>query len=177
MISSGGMDPRNQAAPTLDTEFKPLRKFRDITYQVFERAQAIYPVGPDKWGHMQWACKCSCGKEFVQLAYRLVNGEAKSCGCLGKEVLNRHARHRGTTHVSHDSLRHHVLQLTNVGATRLYAKRALAKMVTDKQQITAAITSLIRAEMVEVLISAKGEHLRLTPLGRRTWLELGPIDT
>lgn len=155
---------------------RPRKTFRDITYEVFDRAQALYPIGPDKWGHIRWQCQCSCGKAFTQLAYRLVNGQAKSCGCLARETRERHKRKPGQTVVYQHSLRHRVLHMANLRATIAFARREMAPHYENKQQVTHAIKSLLAAGLIEVLTNKTGEHLRLTPDGRAVWLDLGEVD-
>ncbi len=41
----------------------------------------------DAAGSIKWLCKCDCGNIVEVSSTRLINGEAKSCGCLSKQAL------------------------------------------------------------------------------------------
>lgn len=62
---------------------KDLNKYEDLTNQKFNHLTALYPVGPNKKGAMQWACKCDCGNPILRITtgFSLKNGETVSCGC------------------------------------------------------------------------------------------------
>ena len=36
-----------------------------------------------------WECLCDCGNSSISLSYTLLNGNAKSCGCLRKETMRK----------------------------------------------------------------------------------------
>ena len=64
-----------------------MRKFIDLTGQKFGRLTIIKRNYPnDKFGKINWLCKCECGKEKVVVGNNLKNGNSKSCGCLRKEL-------------------------------------------------------------------------------------------
>lgn len=62
-------------------------RFIDLTWKIFERLTVLGRVENDKYGKPQWLCKCICGNEKITLGSLLKNGQTKSCGCLGREVL------------------------------------------------------------------------------------------
>lgn len=43
----------------------------------------------DTSGNIKWLCKCDCGNLTEVSSTRLVSGEAKSCGCLNKQALEK----------------------------------------------------------------------------------------
>ena len=45
-------------------------------------------AGREKWGGIQWRCRCICGKEQVVGGRCLRAGESKSCGCKKSEMLS-----------------------------------------------------------------------------------------
>jgi hypothetical protein len=55
-------------------------RFQDLEGQVFGRLKVVRFSHVD--GRSFWVCKCSCGKEKVASAKRLLNGNTQSCGCL-----------------------------------------------------------------------------------------------
>jgi len=63
-------------------------RFIDLTGQNFGRLTPIKHIGKNEWGHSQWLCRCSCGKEKIILGNSLRRGLTKSCGCLHNEGNN-----------------------------------------------------------------------------------------
>ena len=61
-------------------------KYENIANQKFNHLTALYPVGSNKAGMMQWACQCDCGNPILKIttAYALKNNETISCGCQRK---------------------------------------------------------------------------------------------
>ena len=58
----------------------------DIANRRFERLVAIEPVETKK-GLTYWRCECDCGnKNFVTSRTNLLRGDAKSCGCLRRDM-------------------------------------------------------------------------------------------
>lgn len=64
----------------------------------FGRLTAIKQVGNDKYNHIQWLCKCDCGKEKVVLLNSLTSGRTRSCGCYYKDTRKTSARTHGQTY-------------------------------------------------------------------------------
>lgn len=64
-----------------------MSKPKDITDQRFGRLVAIVRLADkDCRGSFLWAFKCDCGKLPIKSISSVTSGEAKSCGCLQKEV-------------------------------------------------------------------------------------------
>lgn len=69
-------------------------RFIDLTGQKFGKLTVI-ERSPD---HIQtsgkhitmWRCRCECGKEINTYTQTLRNGEAKSCGCLRRNIIEKH---------------------------------------------------------------------------------------
>lgn len=64
----------------------------------FGRLTAVRRVGHNRYGHIQWACRCVCGKRTVVGSVALSRGVTQSCGCLAREVRARTARARSLKH-------------------------------------------------------------------------------
>lgn len=54
-------------------------------------------ISPKGARHVQWECKCDCGKSVVASSCQLNSGNAKSCGCLRKEIYKRGTHHMSNT--------------------------------------------------------------------------------
>lgn len=67
------------------------RKYSVVKGQRFERLEVVREVEPVK-GKRRVLCKCDCGELATVDLYQLVNGQTKSCGCLGRENLDRARR-------------------------------------------------------------------------------------
>lgn len=63
-----------------DTEFKAL----ELAGQTINNILFIEKTDQRKRGAVVWKCKCFCGNIFYVPAYRIKNGEIKSCGCKRK---------------------------------------------------------------------------------------------
>jgi hypothetical protein len=50
----------------------------------------------NKWNQRVYLCRCDCGTEKAIHGRRLVIGNARSCGCLSKEVRTRHGKRDST---------------------------------------------------------------------------------
>ncbi len=59
----------------------------DLKGKRFTRLMAVKPLEKRKNGSVVWLCQCDCGKTAEITAKELVNGNKKSCGCLGKPPL------------------------------------------------------------------------------------------
>lgn len=62
----------------------------DLIGQKFNRLIVIERKESDKWGNVQWLCKCDCGNYNVVTTRDLKNSHTKSCGCLHKEIITKH---------------------------------------------------------------------------------------
>lgn len=64
----------------------------DLTWRVFGRLTVISAASPRTQPNGQrvsyWFCECECGVRTETRTSRLRNGEARSCGCLHKEVFS-----------------------------------------------------------------------------------------
>lgn len=65
------------------------RKVINLTGQIFTRLTVIEKVENNKWGDVQWLCRCICGNEVIVRSYNLKSGASKSCGCLQKEIVKK----------------------------------------------------------------------------------------
>lgn len=54
---------------------------KDLTNKRFGRLIALKHIGKNKFGSINWVCKCDCGNTKVVPSLRLVGGDTKSCGC------------------------------------------------------------------------------------------------
>ena len=70
------------------------KKSQDLTGLPFGYYTAIRQDGCDSQGVPYWLCRCRCGNEKRVLAYSLLSGHTKSCGCMKREKLSA----RSTTH-------------------------------------------------------------------------------
>ena len=67
---------------------------QDLTGLPFGYYTAIRQDGCDSQGVPYWLCRCRCGNEKRVLAYNLLRGHTRSCGCLRREQNSE----RFTTH-------------------------------------------------------------------------------
>lgn len=67
-------------------------RFKDLTNQKFGRLSVIKRISPIGVKKIKWLCKCDCGNEIEVYATYLQNGDTKSCGCLKKELEEKHLR-------------------------------------------------------------------------------------
>ena len=63
--------------------------FQDLTNQKFGRLIAQWPIGRDKHKHLYWLCLCDCGQLSKTMSSNLLDGTAKSCGCLCLEKFKQ----------------------------------------------------------------------------------------
>lgn len=62
-------------------------KYKDMTGQQFGKLTVIEYVGTSKKGSALWKCKCECGNVIVTSRHKLMNGDARSCGCAKTQDL------------------------------------------------------------------------------------------
>lgn len=60
-----------------------MRKMRNLTGEKFGRLLCMATLDErTRNGHVQWKCKCDCGKETTVTVGNLSTGNTKSCGCI-----------------------------------------------------------------------------------------------
>lgn len=64
-------------------------KLIDITGKRFGRLVITEYIGQDNKRRSLWKCQCDCGGEIIVPKCNLINGNTKSCGCLGQENLEK----------------------------------------------------------------------------------------
>ena len=62
------------------------RKRSKLFGNIFGRLTVIECVGPNRFGAVVWACKCSCGNQCTATSTALLTGKKRSCGCLRSEL-------------------------------------------------------------------------------------------
>lgn len=63
---------------------RPPRALKDLVGQLFGRLSVLEYLGGKK---LRWRCKCVCGKEALVPRASLTSGDARSCGCLKRELV------------------------------------------------------------------------------------------
>jgi ribosomal protein L13 len=66
-----------------------LTEVNDITGQRFGRLLVTGRAENNKYGNIQFKCKCDCGKETIVQSSLLLNGNTISCGCYRKELIQK----------------------------------------------------------------------------------------
>lgn len=73
-----------------------MSKVIDLTGQRFGRLVVIERTENSAQGGARWLCRCDCGNEKIVHRRELLNGDARSCGCLRKEAtVKRSVKHYG----------------------------------------------------------------------------------
>ena len=67
-------------------------KYKDLTGQKFGRLTVLSKAGKNKHKKIKWKCLCDCGNKITVLGMYLRNGDTRSCGCLKKELEEKHFR-------------------------------------------------------------------------------------
>ena len=67
---------------------------KKIYGQAFGRLTAVIPIRHNKYGNVEWLCRCKCGNETIVACNSLTTGNSKSCGCIQRTKLIK----RNTTH-------------------------------------------------------------------------------
>lgn len=80
------------------------RNLQDLTGMRFGRLTVISRAENDKNGSPRWNCLCDCGNSIISYGSSLRYGDAKSCGCLARELT----KERNTTHGLSKSKLHRV---------------------------------------------------------------------
>ena len=70
---------------------------KDLTGKRFGRL-VVLRFGKSQRRNVRWICRCDCGEKSMPFGQSLTRGQAKSCGCLGREL----AAQRHTTHGESD---------------------------------------------------------------------------
>ncbi|MDW0113752.1 hypothetical protein QT711_11190 [Sporosarcina saromensis] len=60
----------------------------------FGRLTVLQKTDLRKRGKIVWACKCDCGKYINAVSTDLTAGDTQSCGCLKKEMEEKHLREK-----------------------------------------------------------------------------------
>lgn len=72
----------------------------DLRGRRFGRLTVTGPANESSYGNRRWTCLCECGAVTSKTTAVLLRGDAKSCGCLHRDIAagvgRRHAR-VGTT--------------------------------------------------------------------------------
>lgn len=68
----------------------------DLTGQRFGRL-VVLSEAESKSGHRRWLCQCDCGATTISHQTSLRSGNAKSCGCLAREVAGKYEGPRRRT--------------------------------------------------------------------------------
>jgi len=76
-----------------EREVKTKKKIK--SGDVFERLTAISYFGVSKNKHLLWIFECSCGTSKPMSIYSVLDGSAKSCGCLQKEAASKSSKKHG----------------------------------------------------------------------------------
>lgn len=56
------------------------RKTHELLNKKFGKLTVVEKIGPNKFGYMQWKCKCDCGNTTVVIGKYLESGRIASCG-------------------------------------------------------------------------------------------------
>jgi hypothetical protein len=80
-----------------------MKPIRDIRGQRFGRLVAIKLGKKGPQAQTQWICECDCGEYSLVRYGHLINGQKKSCGCLGRDL----GRERGIANTTHGHTRGH----------------------------------------------------------------------
>lgn len=75
-------------------------RIKDHTGKPFGRLKALRLSKQTEKGHAVWLCECDCGAIKEVLAQRLVTGKTKSCGCLHKELKEKHGMSESSEYTS-----------------------------------------------------------------------------
>lgn len=75
-------------------------RFNDLVGQKFNKLTVVEYYGKSN-KHIRWKCICDCGNLHIVLGYNLKNGAVKSCGCLGRDNLNRTIHGLANTRLFH----------------------------------------------------------------------------
>ncbi|WP_052476149.1 hypothetical protein [Cohnella kolymensis] len=70
----------------------------DFTGTRIGQLTVIREAGKDKFGHIQWLCKCDCGNETIVLSDNIKRKHSKSCGCLRTNTIVALNQTHGMTH-------------------------------------------------------------------------------
>ena len=64
------------------SEIKRVHTVESLSLQKFGRLTVIEEAGRDKYGKIQYKCKCDCGNETIVLGNSLLQNHVVSCGCI-----------------------------------------------------------------------------------------------
>lgn len=66
-----------------------MSNFKDLTGLKFNRLTVLGLGERNKFGQVQWKCKCDCGNVVLATTTYLKSGHTKSCGCLNRENASK----------------------------------------------------------------------------------------
>jgi len=75
-------------------------KFVNHEGETFGRLKVIEFIGSDSNRNTKYLCECTCGNKVEVVAYSLVSGQTRSCGCLQKELMSKRRATHGMSHAS-----------------------------------------------------------------------------
>ena len=70
-----------------------MAKLKDLTGQRFGRFIVLERSDNDKYGRAKWKCCCDCGEIRIESSTNLIDGRARSCGCLNSELSRSRIKH------------------------------------------------------------------------------------
>jgi hypothetical protein len=84
--------------------------FEDLRGRVFDRLIVVSLAGQNSSRATMWGCLCQCGNKMVARRDSLINGAARSCGCLNDERRVSHGCARKGHYSSEYIAWSHILQ-------------------------------------------------------------------
>lgn len=94
-------------------------KINDLTNKRFGRLIVIKRVEdkifPSGQKHVQWLCRCDCGKEIVVLSRNLIIGNTRSCGCYAIESRTIHDKWGSKVYKCWDNMKSRCLNPSATG--------------------------------------------------------------
>lgn len=89
-------------------------KFLDLAGKTFGRLTVI-SRGPNIGRHVQWKCRCECGKETLVTSTNLVSNRSRSCGCLHIEAVTTHGKTTCREYSAWVSMKSRCYTTSNIG--------------------------------------------------------------
>lgn len=72
-----------------------MAKFKDLTNKRFGKLIVLQRAENDRQDILRWLCRCDCEKTSVVRSNALTSGNTKSCGCYGRECLEKNRLKHG----------------------------------------------------------------------------------
>ena len=70
---------------------------RDLLGERFGRLIVVKKHGINKWGNIEWECKCDCGNTHIAASGKLIQGKVTSCGCYAHDLHVQQLQTHGIT--------------------------------------------------------------------------------